>query len=413
MRFDSLLNLERSSWKRTLIIIFFAQLTSAVGFSTIFPFLPLYVAELGSSTGLDIEFLAGAVFSSQALTMMLTSPFWGALADRYGRKLMVVRANAGGAAAILMMAFVQSAEQLVLLRGLQGMLSGVISANSALVASVAPRRHTGFAMGLLQVGLGAGFALGPLIGGIIADMYGYREVFFVTAGLLMTSSILVLVGVQENHEDVPEGKQRVHFFQVWKQTFSRDGVPVALSLRFLASLGRMLLVPIIPLFIVTLFDQSGSANTFTGLVVGVSSATTTASAVVLGKLADRKGSRNIVLVCAILTALLFIPHFFIVEEWQILVLQALVGIGVGGITPGISSLLAGFSQHGEEGAAFGLDNAINAGGRMVAPLVGSAVAVWFGLRSVFLVNGVIYLAAGLLAAVMLAGRDNQSPRSAA
>jgi len=346
MRLDTLLNLEKNNWKRTLIIIFLAQLASAVGFSTIFPFLPLYVAELGSSTGLKLEFLAGAVFSAQALTMMLASPFWGVLADRYGRKVMVVRANAGGAISILLMAFVQSAEQLVLLRALQGLLSGVISANNALIASIAPRRHTGFAMGLLQVGLGAGFALGPLLGGLIADWYGYREVFYVTAGLLLLSSLLVLVGVREDKEPYRAEGSHVQFFQVWKQSLARPGVKAAYTLRFLASLGRMLLVPVIPLFIVTLSALSFSENTFTGLVVGVSSATTTASAVILGRLADRVGSRKVVLICGMLTALLFIPHYFIVEGWQILLLQALVGIGVGGITPGISALLAGLSPQG-------------------------------------------------------------------
>ncbi|MBN1265678.1 MAG: MFS transporter [Anaerolineales bacterium] len=410
MRLDSLLNLEKDNWKRTLVIIFFAQLTSAVGFSTIFPFLPLYVAELGSTTGLKLEFLAGAVFSAQALTMMLTSPFWGVLADRYGRKVMVVRANAGGAISILLMAFAQSAEQLVLLRALQGMLSGVISANNALVASVAPRRHTGLAMGLLQVGSGVGFALGPLLGGMIADWYGYRTVFYVTAGLLLFSVLLVLVGVYEEKDPEEKSSQRVHFLQVWKQAFNRTGVPAAYTLRFLASLGRMLLVPIIPLFIVSLSALSMSENTFTGLVVGVSSATTTVSAIFLGRLADRVGSRKVVLVCAMLTSLLFIPQFFITEGWQILLLQALVGIGVGGITPGISALLAGLSLHGEEGAAFGLDNAIDAGGRMVAPLVGSAVAVWFSLRAVFLANGVIYLLAGVLTGWLLLKQKGNGSR---
>ncbi|MCK5054273.1 MAG: MFS transporter [Anaerolineales bacterium] len=94
-------------WQRTLIVLFFSQMATAVGFSSIFPFLPLYVKSLGSSTGMSVELLSGLVFSAQAFTMMLASPVWGRLADRYGRKLMIIRASFGGAIVLLMMAFAQ------------------------------------------------------------------------------------------------------------------------------------------------------------------------------------------------------------------------------------------------------------------------------------------------------------------
>jgi DHA1 family multidrug resistance protein-like MFS transporter len=100
----------QTPWQRTLYIMFAAQLMTAVGFSSIFPFFPLYVHELGSSTGMNLDVLAGLVFSSQAFTMMLAAPIWGTIADRYGRKLMVERAMFGGSIILLLMAFVRSAE---------------------------------------------------------------------------------------------------------------------------------------------------------------------------------------------------------------------------------------------------------------------------------------------------------------
>ncbi|MGD9007472.1 MAG: MFS transporter, partial [Desulfobacteraceae bacterium] len=154
--------------------MFYAQIVTAIGFSSIFPFLPLYVAHLGTRTHMSVELLAGLVFSAQAFTMMLASPFWGALADRWGRKIMVNRAMFGGALLVLLMGYVQSAEQLVLLRAIQGLVTGVIGAANALVAAAAPRERTGFAMGLLQVGMNIGLALGPVIGGLVAELVGYR-----------------------------------------------------------------------------------------------------------------------------------------------------------------------------------------------------------------------------------------------
>jgi len=145
---------------------------SMVGFSMVFPFLPLYINEIGVKTWGSVEFWSGMVFSAQAITMMISAPLWGAVADRYGRKLMLIRATLGGAILISLMGFVQSAEQLTLLRAVQGLVTGTIPAANALVASSAPKEHSGEALGLLQTGTWIGVAVGPLIGGVIGDAFG-------------------------------------------------------------------------------------------------------------------------------------------------------------------------------------------------------------------------------------------------
>mgnify|MGYP006447828629 CR=1 FL=1 len=99
----------KAEWQRTLAILFVAQLFSATGFSIIFPFLPFFVQDLGTHTSLPLEFWTGMVFAIQGFTMMLSAPIWGAIADRYGRKLMVERAMFGAAILIFLMAFARSA----------------------------------------------------------------------------------------------------------------------------------------------------------------------------------------------------------------------------------------------------------------------------------------------------------------
>ena len=84
-------------WRRNLYILTLVQLLSTAGFSLVFPFMPLYVKEVGIATQGSVEFWAGLAFSSQAFTMMLAAPVWGAFADRHGRKVMLVRATFGGA----------------------------------------------------------------------------------------------------------------------------------------------------------------------------------------------------------------------------------------------------------------------------------------------------------------------------
>lgn len=397
---NRLRKLER--WQKTLAIVFVAQMCATLGFSTIFPFLPLYIQDLGSSTGLSVELLSGLVVSAQAFTMMIAAPIWGALADRYGRKLMVARATFGGSIILLLMAFVQDAEQLVLLRAVQGTITGTVSAFNALVAAEAPRERTGYAMGVVQVGLWAGISLGPLIGGVLADAFGFRVPFFVTTFMLLLSGLLVWFGIHEQFEPVVSvGPDRMGFVQEWKHVVSLQGIVPTFTTRFLAGMGRNVITPVMPLFIATLMVQETGVSATTGLIVGVSAATGTLGAIVLGRLGDQIGHRQILIVSALGAAVCYIPQTFAVAPWQLLVLQALTGFASGGIVAAPSALLAQYTPHGEEGAVFGLDNSVWSGARAVAPLVGSAVAVGMGLRATFAITAVLFLAVAVIAYALL------------
>jgi DHA1 family multidrug resistance protein-like MFS transporter len=375
----------------------FAQMVSMIGFSSIFPFLPLYVKSLGTVTALSVDLCTGLVFSGQAFSMMIASPVWGALADRWGRKLMVERAMFGGAAIIALMAFVQSAEELVALRMVQGLITGVMGASNALVAATVPRGRAGYAMGLMQVAMGLGLGLGPVIGGIVADAYGYQAAFYITAGLLAFAGVVVWVGVQEHFVARESADQAgVHFFAAWQRVLSSRSVLLAYVLRFINQMGRIIFIPILPLFILSLTDAPDRINSFTGIVIGASSAATAIFSVYLGRLGDRSGYRRIVIIGLMSTFLLFLLQAVVTAGWQLLVLQVLYGIALGAIVPGISALLAVYSRQGDEGAVYGLDNAITSGARMIGPLLGVGIAAWFGVRMVFGAAGLFYLAAGLL-----------------
>jgi DHA1 family multidrug resistance protein-like MFS transporter len=385
-------------WQRTLYIMFFAQLMTGVGFSSIFPFLPLYVKELGSTTGLSIELLAGLVYSMQAFSMMIASPIWGSLADRYGRKVMVERAMFGSAILLLLMAFVRSAEELILLRTVQGLVTGVVGAANALVASEAPRKRSGYAMGLLQMGLGTGIAFGPMIGGALADAFSYAVVFYITGALLFLAGATVLVGIKEEFVPVDAPvEQGKGFIVKWREIFTMPGVFMAYSMNFMAQLGRMMIIPIIPLFVEMLLVESDTLNTFTGLVTGVSSAATTLCAVYFGRLGDRVGHRRILILSLFFSACMYLPQSLVEKGWQLLVLYALVGVGLGGIIPSVNALLAHYTLPGEEGVVYGLDNSIRAGARSLAPMLGSGLALWFGLRGTFVATALVFVFAGFLA----------------
>jgi MFS transporter, DHA1 family, multidrug resistance protein len=405
-------------WQRTLWIMFFAQICTAIGFSMIFPFLPLYVAELGTNTALSIEFWAGMVFSAQAFTMMLTGPVWGVLADRYGRKLMVQRAMFGGALLVFLMAFARTAEELTLIRMVQGAVTGVVSAANALVAASAPRDRTGFAMGVIQVGLWGGVALGPLMGGVLADMFGLRVPFIITAVMLSIAGVIVQIGIREEfNPEERAANRRKSFMSEWRHIFSMSGVLETYAIRFLSGLSRSMIVPILPLFVAALlasgtmtlhppvffdvFGASAGVNTYTGLVIGIASATATGSAVYLGRLGDKIGHRRVLIGSALAAMLLYLPQAFVTDVWQLIALQGLTGIASGGIVAAPSALLARYTQPGEEGAVYGLDNSVVAAARAIAPLAGAGIAYLFGLRATLAAMSVVFLVVVVVGMLLL------------
>jgi DHA1 family multidrug resistance protein-like MFS transporter len=389
-------------WQRTLIVMFVAQLVTSIGYSSIIPFLPLYVQSLGSTMHWDLQVLAGMVYSGTSMAMLIASPFWGTIADRHGRKLMVERALLGGAVVMLVMAFVRSAEQLVLVRVVQGFITGSIGATNALVTAIVPRQQTGYAMGVLQVGAGGGLAIGPLVGGVLADSYGYAAAFYVTSVLLLIAGILVLVGAEEKAiSGVGNPAATVGFRAEWRHILAARGVKPTYLLRFLNQLPRMMIVPIAPLFVQTLLSDKGRINSYTGLIVGGAAVTTTLSAVSLGRLGDRIGHRRILIFGAAAAGLLYLPQTFATSTLQLLLLQGLVGLALGAVLPALGALLAGYTTSGEEGAVYGLDNSIYAGANVVAPLIAVGIALQLGLRATFAATSLVYFLVVVVAVWLL------------
>jgi DHA1 family multidrug resistance protein-like MFS transporter len=383
------------TWRRNLYVVFVVQLLSTAGFSLVFPFLPLYVKEIGVASGGSIEFWAGLVFSSQAVTMMITSPIWGAVADRRGRKIRLQRATLGGAVLLILMGFAQNAEQLVILRTIQGMVSGVISAANALVAGSTPRQHSGEALGLLQTSRWVGVSGGPLIGGLLGEAFGFRECFWITGVLLAVAGVATIIWVQE--EFTPPTKQRPSFWASYRNLIVAPGMRGLYLLTFLRSLGATITVPIASLFVVSLLGTEQGAAWTTGVVMGAAAFASALSAGWLGRLGDHHGHSRILIIAAIAAALLYLPQAFVTAPWQLIVLQALSGLAVGGLLPATAALMNLWAPAGNQGATYGLDNSIQAAARSVAPMIGAAIALSWGLRGVYAGAAVVYVGIALAA----------------
>src|SRR5947209_2221415 len=172
-------------------------------FGFVFPFLPLFIGELGVGDIQQVEVWSGISSFGQALVLSICSPIWGVVADRRGRRLMVLRAAFGGGVIIGLMGLSQNIWEFMGFRLVQGAMTGVVAAASALAISFVPRARIGAALGLIQMSSFAGNAVGPSLGGFSADHFGYRPSFAVSGGLFLLAGVITIFFVKEHFVPPP------------------------------------------------------------------------------------------------------------------------------------------------------------------------------------------------------------------
>jgi DHA1 family multidrug resistance protein-like MFS transporter len=403
-------------WKRNLYVIWAAELVAIAGFSVAAPFLPYYVQELGVTDPGQVEMWSALLFTGQAITMAIFAPIWGSLADRYGRKLMVVRAMFGAAVLLGAMGFVRNVQQLAILRALQGCVTGTVPAATTLVASSVPRRRSGYALGLLQMAIYSGASVGPLLGGLVADAFGYRAAFWVTATLLFVAGLCVLFLVEERFEpsrrkegSSAEGSGSAEGFRQGLALVLRShALLIMFATRVVMNFGLRIMEPMLPLFVQSLMPGLERVASVTGLITGARAATGALGAIVMGRIGDRIGHRRVLVACALGAAVLYAPQFLVVTPTQLLILQAMAGVATGGIMASVSATLAQLAPEGRQGVVYGLDSSANSVARAIAPMAGAAIAAGLGIRYIFLcAAGVFTFAAFGVAGLLVRTKESR------
>jgi DHA1 family multidrug resistance protein-like MFS transporter len=394
-------------WRRTFLTLCAAQAMAMLAFGMALPFLPLYIQELGIADPRDAARWAGVMSAAGMVVMATVAPVWGALADRHGRKSMVVRALFGGGLTVALMSFARSPGQLFVLRTIQGVFSGTVSATRTLVASVAPAAELGFALGTMQTAAFIGTSIGPLLGGLIADRFGYSIAFALTGVLLVGSGIAVFLLVHESFTPPVPQPASAHGGLLGSLRLILDvpGLAALIGTLFFVQAGMGAVGPILPLFVQSLLPPGApSVASLSGLILGATAVTSAVAAGVAGRLGDRLGHERILAVCAIGGGLLYFPQALVTSAWQLLILRAFLGIFTGGLFPGVMAIIALRSPASRRGWVFGVTATATALGNAVGPLASAWVAGAFGLRAAFLFTATALTAAGVWVALALAPR---------
>lgn len=378
-------------WRRTLYGVWAAQLLVIMGFSMRAPFLPGFFGELGVTTPEGQAYWTGLMLSLGAGMMAFTSPIWGALADKYGRKPMLVRAQFAAFTTITLAAFVTSPWQMLGLRVIEGAMTGTVAAATALIAVSMPRDRLGYGLGMVQTAVFSGSALGPLFGGVIADWFGYRTTFVISGAMAFAAGLITLFVVQEKFVR-PEKSEKVEVDGVstWKLILGPTMLALTISM-LLVRFASSAVQPITPIFVEMISEVGSNVNTLAGITLGILGVTSAISSIYLGKLGDRRGHFKILLWCSIGAGVIYLPMAMAQHPWHLILLQAIFGLFAGGLIPAANALIAQVTEESKRGVVFGLMNTAGSVGGFAGPLMGAGLAGIFGIRATFVLTGVVLL----------------------
>ena len=378
-------------WKINLISVWFGCFFTGLAISQIIPFLPLYLEQLGVTGGESLSLWSGLTFSITFVVSAAVAPLWGSLADRKGRKLMLLRAAFGMGVVILLQAFVTEAWQLLLLRALMGLTSGYIPNAMALVAAQVPRERSGWALSCVSTGQIGGVILGPMLGGLLADWVGLRTVFIVTAVLLMVSFLVTLFLIKETGYIPVSKKDKLSGREVFR---SLDNPKLMLCLFFTTMVIQMCngsVNPILTLFVRELAPTAENIAFLSGVIAALPGVSALLAAPRLGRLGDRIGTQRILLATMVISLLLFVAMSFVTSTTQLGILRFLLGFADGAMMPAVQTLLVRHSRDNITGRIFGYNQSFMYLGNVAGPLLGAAVSAVAGFRWVFFATAVVVL----------------------
>lgn len=379
------------SWKVNLFSVWIGCFFTGLAISQILPFLPLYVSQLGVTSHEALSMWSGLTFSVTFLVSAIVSPMWGSLADRKGRKLMLLRASLGMAIAILLQAFATNVWQLFFLRAVMGLTSGYIPNAMALVASQVPRERSGWALSTLSTAQISGVIGGPLLGGFLADHVGLRAVFIITAVLLVVSFLVTLFLIKEGGRPVISKSERLS----GKAVFASLPYPGLMISLFVTTMVIQLcngsVGPILALFIKSMEPESTNIAFLSGMIAAVPGVSALISAPRLGKLGDRIGTARILMATLIFAVVLFFAMSFVTSPLQLGVLRFLLGFADGAMLPAVQTLLVKYSSDQVTGRIFGYNQSFMYLGNVAGPLIGASVSAMAGFRWVFAATAIVVL----------------------
>ena len=383
------------TWKRTVYISLVCVFCIAFGVSQLAPILPLYFHDLGVQTPEAMSLWSGLATGATYIIVCIAAPFWGRIADKRGRKITLIRSSFGMALCNILIAFQTTPEGVVLIRLIQGLVSGFYSASITLIASESPIERTGWALGLLASANLAGSLIGPLLGGYIADTVGIRNDFIIVGIIMSLAGLLAAVFIHEDYK--PKANVEKLSISKLKEQIPEFNSVIALCVAsFIYAICIMSLQPVISVYIKGIVPSDTENLAFiAGAVFSAMGIAQLMSSSPLGKLVDKIGPRKVLVVSLIYVGILNIPQAYVSDVYQLAMIRFLQGFGLGGMLPALNTYLSSKTPREFTGQVFSYNQSCLFFGYFLGSVGGASLMAWLGFTTLFWVSGGLFIISAL------------------
>lgn len=390
------------SWKVVLAILTCNVVLMSSSYTMLIPFLPIYlIKELGVDQA-NVNMWNGIIFSISFLIGAIMAPIWGKLSDNKGRKLMAVRSSIGLAITYFLGGLVTSPEQLFAVRVIQGFAAGLWASELAIITAIVPAEKMGLSLGIMQAALTSGNVIGPLLGGVLAQVFGMRASFMIAGGALFTISLITIFFVPEpprDKSDTPHARKKVRQMDLLKEPVIRQ----MLVLSILVQMVILVLQPILTLYVAQLRGSMENIILIAGAVFSLGGIASSIAAPFWGRAGQKKTFGKIMYITMAGAGICMMIQAVPNNLMMFALMQFICGLFFAGINPAISAVLAGNTKSSVRGSIFGMLFSAQQIGSMTGPLLGGTIGTYWGLKEVFIVAGIIMICTSIF--VKMTRRD--------
>lgn len=354
------------------------------------PFLPLFLVDLGVGEQ-SVHLWAGVVHSSAFFVGAIMSPLWGAIADRYGKRKMVIRAGFSLAVTYALFAVVRSPWELVAARLVHGFAGGFIPAAMSIVASVSPKERMSWSLGVMQSATMTGGILGPLFGGALAEWFGFRMSFVVAAAVIFLAALAVVAWVKEDSASPAEAPAKPVRLMT---ALSNKPLLFLLMLLVVFQASYNMIQPLMTLHIADLQGGMEDAALSSGIVFALIGIAGIVGSPLWGNVGAKRGLLRTLILCLLAAGGFMSLQLFVQQLWLFAAVQFAFGLFMAGVVPMVNTLVVQNTPDVFRGRSLGLTASANQLGSMIGPLIGGFVGMALNVHWTFFLAGLMMLALG-------------------
>lgn len=375
------------------MILWIGVFFCSTAYSISIPFLPIY---LHITLGIDqqLEVWSGISFGITFLASALISPYWGSLADKYGRKPMLIRSGYSLAVLYILNYLVTDPYLFIVLRVFQGLLAGFVPASIALVATNTPDKHVGYALGVISTAGAAGGIIGPLVGGFVSHVWGNREAFLFSAGVVLVAALIATFFVKEVHTKRTGTRSNVR--EDLRMAVANRPFVRVLGLTMMVTMSVMLLEPLLTVYVLQLGTSQKEAALSSGIIFASVGIATVLAAPRWGKIGSKVGFSKVLFFGLLGGGIGNLLQYFFTNLYGFGFLRFFYGLFFAAVYPAINAMIVKVTEADFRGRAFSLNQSATQLATMLGPVIGGLLGSLIPIRVVFIINGIALLLVALL-----------------